>query len=679
MTLKFSYIIAILSCILLISTADVFAQGGITGRMNNMGRGGMGAQTGQKQDSLKHRTGLEDSITIRFRYLDSTRMRGFDSSVYDFTKLYPVKWHDNTLGNIGNATQSFLFNPNMKAGWDHGFHAYDRYNFRIEDTRFYNTTRPYTELGYVIGTGTEQIIDIVHTQNIRPNWNAAFNYRLINSKGIMQNQNSNHNSYKFTSWYQSKNKRYQNFLLIIGNKLGSSENGGIQTDQDYLNDKTGSFYDRSNIPTQLGNNNAGVSSLYGTTINTGTLYTNSSYVFRQQYDIGQKDSIVNDSVTIPLFYPRLRLEHTANYSTYKYRFKDFGADSTYYFDHYGVLFDSPTDSLFRQDLWRVLTNDFSFYSFPDKKNTQQYIKLGAAYQHITGNFSRDSSTTNLSNIYVHGEYRNRTRNQKWDMALNGAFWVGGHNAADYWAYASLKRYISRKIGYLQVGAQNTNRTPSYIFETNSSFFLDTVPFSYNKENITAIFGAIDNPAAKFKLTGTYYLINNLTYFENYYQPKQATSLFNVLKIDGEKHISVTKTLVWKLWGTFQQRIGNGPVNLPLFSARTQFGYEGSVGFRNLLMSLGVEARYFTPYYANAYSPLLGQFYFQENQKVQLQRPDIAAYMHFRIRSFSAYVRAENLNAFDFGAQDFIKNNVPILNYPANGLVFRIGIYWSFVN
>src|SRR5690606_5378189 len=145
-----------------------------------------------------------------------------------------------------------------------------------------------------------------------------------------------------------------------------------------------------------------------------------------------------------------------NYSTHKYRFKDFGADSTYYFDHYTINLGVPRDSIFKQDHWRILNNDFSFYSYPDKKNTQQYIKLGGAYHHILGKFIPDSSSTNLSNIYSHGEYRNRTRSQKWDMSLNGSFWVVGHNAADYWAYASLKRYISKKIGFLQIGAQNTN-------------------------------------------------------------------------------------------------------------------------------------------------------------------------------------------------------------------------------
>jgi hypothetical protein len=35
----------------------------------------------------------------------------------------------------------------MKAGWDAGFHSFDIYKIKLEDTRFFNTTRPFTELG----------------------------------------------------------------------------------------------------------------------------------------------------------------------------------------------------------------------------------------------------------------------------------------------------------------------------------------------------------------------------------------------------------------------------------------------------------------------------------------------------------------------------------------------------
>jgi hypothetical protein len=65
----------------------------------------------------------------------------------------------------------------------------------------------------------------------------------------------------------------------------------------------------------------------------------------------------------------------------------------------------------------------------------------------------------------------------------------------------------------------------------------------------------------------------------------------------------------------------------------------------------------------------------------LNFPDIAAYVHFRIRSFAAYVRAENLNTAVSrdGVFGFYNNNLAAPNYPYQGLMIRVGIYWSFVN
>jgi len=128
----------------------------------------------------------------------------------------------------------------------------------------------------------------------------------------------------------------------------------------------------------------------------------------------------------------------------------------------------------------------------------------------------------------------------------------------------------------------------------------------------------------------------------------------------------------------QQRVGDGPVNLPLVTTRNQLGYDGNLGFKNLRISFGGEMRYFTPYKAPQYSPLIGQYFFQDNTNVSLKLPDISAFLHFRIKSFSAYVRAENLNSLKLGG-GFTNNNIPTINYPYPGLQIRFGIFWSFVN
>jgi hypothetical protein len=178
----------------------------------------------------------------------------------------------------------------------------------------------------------------------------------------------------FTSWYKSNNQRYNNYFAFVGNKLKASENGGIQDDEDYLNDPI--YNDRFNIPTKLGGDNPINNDFYKTKIGTGNKHTESTILMRQQYDLGRKDSIVTDSTVIPLFYPRLRFEHTLSYSSYKYVFEDgafqgntsfYTPDSTYYQDNYGLTLNSAADTVYFRESWKELINDFSIYQFPDAK------------------------------------------------------------------------------------------------------------------------------------------------------------------------------------------------------------------------------------------------------------------------------------------------------------------------
>jgi hypothetical protein len=129
---------------------------------------------------------------------------------------------------------------------------------------------------------------------------------------------------------------------------------------------------------------------------------------------------------------------------------------------------------------------------------------------------------------------------------------------------------------------------------------------------------------------------------------------------------------------FQLKAGNAPINLPLFYTRNRFAFEGKL-FPNLILSTGIDTRYFSGYKADNYSPVSGQYFYQDQQTLSI-RPDLAAYVNFRIRSFTAYVRAENLNTltfkYGFGFKDA---NLYAPLYPGQGLVIRVGIFWGFVN
>jgi hypothetical protein len=636
------------------------------------GMGGGGSRGG---DSLQHR--VDDTITINYRYLDSSRLLKLDSTVYDFYHHYPVPPTYIDLGNFGNAAKDLVFHPLMKPGWDPGWHAYDPYIFTADETKFFRTTKPYSELGYLIGSRSEQMINVIHTRNINNNWNAFFQYRLINSPGTFNNQNTNHNNYRFSSWYASNNKRYQAFLVLLGSKLQSSENGGIRNLGDlYLN----TYSNRFTIPTNLGaaQSQTSANSPFGVSISTGTLYTSATYMLRQQYDIiGQKDSIVTDSTVIPLFYPRFRAEHTLSYQTYHYRFLDYNPDTSYYINN--LNFIATPDTVRLGDTWHDLTNDFSLYSFPDAKNPQQFLKAGATLQNLHGFY--DAGERSLYNISLHGEYRNKTRNQKWDVEALGNFYLSGYNAGDYNVYISLQRQISKNLGWLQAGFENVNRTLSTAWNQESSFGFG-VPGFFNKENVIHLFGSLDQPVLRLKLGANYYLLNNYPYFRNYYQADQESNPFNILQVSADKIFTVGRHWVLRAKLILQQRAGNSPVNIPLFVTHDQFGYEGKFGFRNLLIAFGLEMRYFTPYKADGYSPVIGQFFTQTETTIKQKLPDIGAYLNFRIRSFTAYVRAENLNTMQFNGASgfgFTNNNLVAPHYPYPGLRIRVGIFWSFVN
>lgn len=651
-----------------------FPNGGMPG-----GRVGAGSDSTKPQrEGVEHRDYSDDSLNVKVYTFTSVRPGSFDTSIRDYTTRFPIPGTYMYLGNTGSAARSLLFAMPARIGWDPGFHSLDIYKFKLENVRFYNTTKPYTELGYMVATGSEQMIEVLHTQNIKPYWNASFQYRLLTAPGIFRNQRNNHSNVLLTNWYQSPNKRYNNYFVFLNNNMSAGESGGILSDK-YLTDPT---YDRRfTIPTYLGGSPAQLGGAFNNSFNTGRKERENVFYLRQQYDLGRKDSLVTDSTVIPLFYPRIRFEHSLRIARYDYAYKDIPSsstsntpDSTYYDSLYHINLH-PGDSVVLEDRWREISNDFSIYQFPDAKNLQQYIKLGAELQLLTGAFNQGKK--NYSNVIGHGEYRNRTRNQKWDIDAFGRLYLAGANIGDYHAYISLQRLLSQRLGTLQVGFENINRSPSFIYNQLSSFYLDA-PKDFSKENTLHFFGSYYLPKLDVQLRGDYYIVSNYLYLNGYSSLQQENALFNVLRASGFKTFHLgTK---WRLYSELylQQKAGGAEINFPLLFTRNRLSFEGRF-FRNLNLSTGLEVRYNTPYKADNYSPVLGQFFYQDSLTIS-NRPQVDAYLHMRVRTFKAFIRLENLNTINFsGGFGFNKNNLAAPGYPTPGMVFRFGIYWVFVN
>ncbi len=625
-----------------------------------------------KLDTLgfEHRDDLADSITISWRFMDSLKRHPLDSAINDFDTYYPVPSYYQYLGNNGAAATRLVFQPYTKPGFDPGFHAFDVYKFTLENTRFYRTTGPFSMLGYQLASGKEQMIQALHTQSPKPNMNFGVEYRQISAPGFFVTQNTNQNNIRLFGTYTGKRKRYNGSFVVISNTIKASENGGLVSDAALLDPNK---KERFTVPVNLGGALAYQPNPFQASVQTGNVYKESVVFLRQSYDIGKRDSVaVNDSTTEYLFYPKLRAQHAITASTNSYNFTDGAGDSTLYHDWYGVTFTQPTDSFKRSEKWRVLTNDFSLLQFPDTKNPAQFFLAGASLQTIKGH--TDKGNVNFYNVMLHAEYRNRTRNKLWDVLLKGELYATGFNSGDYNAVANLNRYINKKFGDVNLFFNNVSRTPSFIFDAGSSFNLGNVS-NYKKENITSFGATATNPY--FKLGFNNYLITNYTYFYNYYQSDQYSKPVNLLQISASKKFNLTKSIHYYADVTVQQTDKAAPIKVPFIFTRSRIAYEGSP-YKNLKLSAGFEVRYYTAYHADNYSPVIGKFIPQDTVTIK-NRPDVSAFIHFRIKGFAMFFRAENLNTVSFAnGFGFVNNNFAAPHYPTQGFLLRLGIRWWFV-
>lgn len=645
------------------------------GGFSNMG-GGQANAGGKDSLTFEKRNFADDTAAIRYRYLDSARYRALDSSISDFFDRTPMKPEYVNLGNNGTATRSLMFRPNMKAGWDHGFHAFDPFLFSVNDTRFMVTDKPYTELTYLLGSKAEQTIGVLHTQNIKPDWNAGIQYRLINAPGFFSSQNTNHKNIRFHSNFTSKNKRYNAFFVAISNGIQASENGGIISDTFLLNSNT-VYNDFFNIPTRIAKVPNVRRDFFNVKLNTGNKYSNGQFLFRQQYDVGKKDSVVTDSTVNRFFLPRFRFEHTIQFNSYAFTFLDNQVvlDSPYFREFYDLNITTDSVPIKFKDKWSELSNDFSVVQFPDPTNPLQFLKVGATLFNYSGSFSNGNDK--FSNVMLHGEYRNRTKNRKWDLLLKGSFYSVGRSIGNYDVQASIRSFLGGRWGYVEIGAQNVNRDPSYLFLRKTSFPV-LLKNDLNDENTFHLYASTYNPLLKLRLAADYYLLSNYVYVSDFYKVNQEAAIFNLLRLGLNKEFKIAKNWKWYLDAYLQTITGNPPVNVPLLYARSRFAYEGKL-FTNLRLSTGIDVRYNTPYASPGYSPVLGQFYFQDQENIVI-RPDIATYVNFKIRNFTGFTRLENLNSLTFtNGFGFKNSNVPTHLYPMPGLLLRIGFFWVMIN
>jgi hypothetical protein len=635
-------------------------------RFNSFGGGG-----GSSTDSLQKRDKAEDSIAIYFRLYNSLAIQSMDTSIADFFSKFILPYHIYHLGNLGNASKSYLFNPLQRGGWDAGFRSYEVYNYTLEQTPFYQTTKPYTELGYLLGGKGEQMIELLHTQNKTKQFNYSFAYRFSNAPGNLKNQHANLNNMRVTANYQSKRKRYASYWVMLLNKSASSENGGLVNSN--LIDSL-SLNNPYELETRLGISGVSFRNPFNTNIATGTTYKEQNFVWKQTYDLGQKDSVVKDTVTTYLFYPRLRFQNEIKYQSNQFIFDDANPSAVNYEKYFNYKLPVGNEVLF-QDQWKRFINEFSLVSFPEKTNPNQYLQVGIGYQQL--NFKDTFLSWSNHDIYGLGVYKNKTKNLRWDIQASGKLFLNGCHAGDYEALFSLTSVFNKKGDQVALWLQNSNRTPSFNRLGITAFPILKLS-TIDKENIVELGANWNQKSRGLMASFQYKLIQNFQYFGSGFQPLVYDKALSYLRGTVSNQIKLSTYWNWYNELSLQLVDPNAPLHLPVFFTRQRLAFEGNF-FKNLFLSTGLELIYHSTYQPDGYMPLTGQFYLQD-QFTTNNRPTANAFLNFRIKRFKGFIRMEQLNTLlSTSNQLGTRYQFTAQNYPGTGTWLRVGIWWNFIN
>ncbi|HEY9535857.1 MAG TPA: putative porin [Mucilaginibacter sp.] len=637
----------------------------------------------------KREESARDSVIFTSKFIKVTN----ESFLKDSTQLFPI---DTTFTNFENysplfqprspkislgsteglATRSLLFEPSKTIGFDVGLHALDPYFLKPEDIQYYNARVSYTVLKLVTAGRAEQVFNVLHTQNIKPNWNMGFNLGFVGSRNFYSSNHvlgqnvSNVNAALF-NWYESKNKRYNLLANIILNNLKSPETGSILNDSLFTSAR-GSF-DKSTEAVRLPN--------------TYENWKNTSLYIKQFYYIGRIDTTVQKNSANIL--PTQRVSYTLNYNVRKYNFLQNDADTYQVFPDYYFSSNRSRDSL----TVHHIQNDFG-YSFylrgKKKKAVKNELKLDVGLTHDLYSYTQFVTDTIVDQF----GYKSRKPDKKQDASFQDITLHGklsyrfsdrinlegnvqqiavGRDFGDFLYDAKLYLAGGKKAGRIILDGYVQNSSPPLVatnWVSNHYIFHN----SFSNQKTTSISFNYINDALQLDLKAEYFLLADYIYYQAQpggvdAHPVQLSNPINLLKLSLGKNLS-WHDLHFDNYVVYEKTDYQSTLRVPEVYTYSALYYNTFL-FNVLHISGGVDVRFNTPYVAPSYAVGLGQFYNGPNVTFS-SYPVGKIFLKGTIKQTNLFV------AYDYFNQGmFSKGYYTVNRYPQQNAALKFGVSWFF--
>ena len=536
--------------------------------------------------------------------------------------------------------------------------------FEIEDIDYYNVATPMSDLFFKTTFEQGQLLDALLTFNTSRRFNFSIAFKGFRSLGKYQLNQSQSGNFRSTANYISKNGRYILRSHIAAQDIETEENGGLISKEEQFESGDPDFIDRSRIDTRLTATDIANNKVLG-----------KRYYLEHQYKLlrTRKDSSRVEKTS-------LAVGHTFNYETKYYQYWQTTSN-----DYFGTVFISPVND--KANL-KTMYNEF---------NAEFYNATLGSLQGNIGLYSYNYFFNSVLVTQDGQQIQSQLKGDEISLGANYSKKIGGFLVKGNGKYTIAGdltgSFLDASAGYrfndknkIDFSLHSSARMPDFNFLLYQSEYEN-----YNWQN-TAIFGNQKVNSIQFELdsktwgslTAKYTNLDNYTYFgvdpnQQLLEGEEQATIKPLQESSGISHLKVKYNKEFKLGGfalnntIMYQNVTqtNEVLNVPQLVTRNTLYFSSDVFKKAMFLQTGVTFKYFTSYNMDAYNPVLGEFYIQNNEKLG-GFPMLDFFINARIQQTRVYLKAEHFNSSFTGYKFY---SAP--NYPYRDFVIRFGLVWNF--
>lgn len=619
----------------------------------NPNRGNLeGIEGNEKSTKADIRDYLIISVENDTTYVDTTLTLKKD---YKHNYLRKDNFGLLPFANLGQTYNSLTYNfQTTELMPSFGARARHFNYWEIEDVNYYRVPTPLTELFYRSAFEQGQLADSFITINTSPQFNFSIAYKGLRSLGKYQNVLTSTGNFRFTSNYQTKNKRYNVRGHIITQDLMNQENGGLDSDGvEKFVEGDEEFLDRSIFDPNFQN--------------AENILLGKRFYLEHNYKLIKKDSLSKNEI---------KIGHIMSFEDKYYQFEQTSAVSGFFGDAF--VSSNLNDKATLEDFYNKVFVDYSNNILGDLQFSISTNNYNYGYDKIVVLENGATIINRLKgNIFAAGgKYRKQYKGFKLDgeFGLN----ISGDFTGNF-LRAKATFNLNNEIA-ASASLNHSSKAPNY-----NTLLYQSDYKNYNWQNSfnnTEIQQLAFNLRYKelANITVDLNTITDYVYFkqdENVanvtqsIRPYQNSGTITYLRAKLENEIKVGKFALNNtvLYQNVQDDANS--LNVPELTTRNTLYFSSPLFKKALFLQTGVTLNYFTKYYMNSYNPLLAEFYVQNSEEIG-DFPRLDFFLNAKIRQTRLFFKAEHFNAAFTGYDYFSAPNNPYRDFS-----IRFGIVWNF--